>query len=254
MGKDGYPIGATNTAFDIVEFLGEEGTAGVTEIADAIGRSKSAVYNQLKTLEHRGFVVQSGREYRIGYRFLTLGVHAKHQSALLRIARRYIDDLASTTNQTVSLLIQQQAFAVYLYQSGVAGDERPPVQEGDFEHLWSFPGGKMFLTYLSEDDRAELLSQDEEQSSTDVAADSTIETMGDRRIASGNRGREQQWQTIAAPVLTMDDAPVGLVEVMGTEDALSGRTSEVEIPGLVLNTVKSIEKELLQEGATTTAD
>lgn len=47
MPADDYPVGSVATTFRIVEALNELGTAGVTELSDAIGVSDSSVHKHL---------------------------------------------------------------------------------------------------------------------------------------------------------------------------------------------------------------
>jgi DNA-binding IclR family transcriptional regulator len=244
MGTQGYPIGATQTALSVIEFLSENGGAGVTEISNALDCSKSTVFNQLRTLEQRGYIVQEETEYKLGYRFLTHGLRVRRGSAIVPVAKNRVDDLAKTTGELVSLVVQQHDVVYHLYQSHDLGDQGVPVEVGEFESLWSSAGGQVISSYLSDEYVAQLSGQQAE-SESQMTAHQKFDSMGDRRIAFSNRERDKVWQTIAAPILTLDDDPIGAIEVIGLGDELSGRASEVEVPGLVLNAVKSIEKNIM---------
>ena len=76
-GTTGKTIQSVGIALEILEELRHRGTAGVTELASAIDRSKSTAHHYVKTLEEYGYVERSGAEYQLGLRLLTLGGQAR---------------------------------------------------------------------------------------------------------------------------------------------------------------------------------
>jgi len=236
MSKQNYPVNATENVLDIIEYLSEVEEAGVTEIADSIELSKSAVYNQLQTLKSWGYVRQECTEYGLGYGFLRHSGRIKRRSQLVQAADDTIRDLADTTEETISLVIPQEEHAVYLQTAGNAS-ERMPVEEGEFKPLPASPSGQAILTYLPEEQQKDILSLWNKEISLDHVR---VESMQKRQIVFC--GTEQNnWLAVAAPVLSLEDDPIGAVEVMGLESELSGRTAEVEIPGLLQNSIQSLE-------------
>jgi len=239
MSKQNYPIGATESALDVIEYLSDAEGAGVTEIANSIGLSKSAVYNQLQTLESRGYVRKEESEYSLGYRFFRHSSRIQRRSELIQIGRKKIKHLADTIEESISLVVHQRAYAVYVRTVGDT-DERLPVKEGEFKPLIASPSGQAILLYLPEERQKGIQNHWDEHMALDQVR---VQSMQNRKIVFCSTEQED-WLGIAAPILSTDDAPLGAIEVMGLETELSGRTAEVEVPGLLQKTIKSIENDL----------
>lgn len=56
-------IGSVEKAFEIVEFVQERGEVGVTEIANALDRSKSSVHHYLTSLVEKGYLERTEQKY-----------------------------------------------------------------------------------------------------------------------------------------------------------------------------------------------
>lgn len=57
----------------MIDALEELGGTGMTDLAEHLDLSKSAVYKHLYTLKERQYVVKDGNDYRLSLQFLTLG-------------------------------------------------------------------------------------------------------------------------------------------------------------------------------------
>lgn len=164
----------------------------------------------------------------------------------MAVAQDVVDTLAETTDQLVSLVVPQQRFVYHLYQARGKTNQPLPIQVGEFESLWSCASGNVILSYLSSERIVEMREETVERDLPEIS-DLEFDSMGDRRISFGVRERNRSWQTIAAPILTMEDRSIGALEVIGSRNDFSGRASEIEIPGLILNAVKGIEKDLISQ-------
>jgi len=239
MSKQNHPVQATESALDVIEYLSDVERAGVTEISNSVELSKSAVYNQLQTLKSRGYVRKDGSDYSLGYRLLQHSNRIQHRSELIQAGEEKIQHLADTIEQPVSLVIHQRAYTVYLLTvDGTNG--RVPVEEGEFKPLLGSPSGQAILPYLPEGRQENIRDQWDEQITPDHVR---VESMQNRDIVFCSE--EQGGRLgIAAPILSINEDPFGAVEITGSESELSGRTAEVEIPGLLQNSIKSIENGL----------
>lgn len=245
MTNKGYPIKATETTLEIVELLSEHGRKGVTNIANELGLSKSAVFNQLKTLEQRGYVVQKGQKYELGFRCLTHGVRTRRRSPIFQIGVDLVDDLAGTTETVVSLVVPVNSDGVHLYVTGKQADA-VDIVAGTYEPLSTFAAGQAILSQMTPERRNELLKDVESTTANSIDRDEfEFQSIRSRQVAFGNREHDRVWRTIAAPIVSAEQQPLGAVEVMCPEEQFTGRTSEVETPGLLFNVVKSIENDLL---------
>lgn len=239
MSKQNHPVHATESALDVIEYLSDVEGAGVTEISNSVELSKSAVYNQLQTLKSRGYIRKTGSEYSLGYRLLQHSNRIQRRSELIQVGKERIQHLADTIEQSISLVINQRTYVVYLL--AVDGtNERVPVEEGEFKPLLSSPSGQAILPYLPEERQENIRDRWDEQISPDQVR---VESMQNRDIVFCSE-EQGDWLGIAAPILSIDGDPLGAVEVTGSESELSGRTAEVEIPGLLQTSIKSIENDL----------
>lgn len=100
-------IKTTRTVFTIIERIQEMGGAGVTEIADSLGMSKSTVHRHLATLEDMEYVVKDGDQYRISLKFLDHAYHAKQELELTDSVGPLLEQLAEETDEVAWLSVPE---------------------------------------------------------------------------------------------------------------------------------------------------
>jgi len=110
-----HPVGATATTFRVVDALRASQPAGVTELADRLDLSKSAVHNHLATLEALDLAVNDDGTYRLGLRFLDYGTSVRDELPLVGTGRGAVDSLAAQSGATASLVVPEFGHAVYAY-------------------------------------------------------------------------------------------------------------------------------------------
>ncbi|WP_082146831.1 helix-turn-helix domain-containing protein [Halostagnicola sp. A56] len=66
-------VKSDQTLFTIIEALDHLGQAGVTDLANYTGKSKSSVHKHLKTLDKGHYVVKDRGQYRLSFKFLHFG-------------------------------------------------------------------------------------------------------------------------------------------------------------------------------------
>lgn len=140
-----HPVRATETTLTIIEELNYLGSAGITELADRIGITKSAVHNHLSTLQEHGYVKKSDNKYQIGLKFLDIGGNAKSRNELYRTAKSTIEKLEIQTNAMFRLLTEDEGRGVILYQSERSRSVSEKSHIGQRPPLHSTAGGKAIL-------------------------------------------------------------------------------------------------------------
>ncbi|WP_170984725.1 IclR family transcriptional regulator [Roseomonas sp. AR75] len=113
----GDGLQAVTMAFRILEFLAEQrGGVGVTQLARALGTTKSRVHRHLRTLVEAGYIVQSPEteKYRVGSRLVTLGRAVAENFDLAAIARDEMRSLRDMLGQSVVISRADSAGAVVL--------------------------------------------------------------------------------------------------------------------------------------------
>ena len=107
-----YPVGSVRTTARIVRALEDNREAGVTELADELDISKASVHNHLTTLERLGVVVSDAGRYRLGLRFLDIGIGVRDGMVLHQVPRPEVAGLAQSTRDHTSSVVPSHNEAV----------------------------------------------------------------------------------------------------------------------------------------------
>ncbi|WP_049985983.1 IclR family transcriptional regulator [Halobellus rufus] len=246
-----YPVGATHTTGRIVSALEGGREAGVTELAGELGISKASVHNHLVTLERLGVVVSTDGRYRLGLRFLDIGMSVRDGMPLYAVAREETKGIAESTGESSALVIEEHGEAVY------ADVERPErnggrIRLGSRHPLHASAAGKLILAYRSR----ETVDEYVETRGLDRFTDRTIQSRADLRDElrsirdrglSFDRGEySEDMRAVAAPIRREDrsEALAGALSVLGPAERLSGKRLEEDLPGIILSAAKRVELDL----------
>jgi DNA-binding IclR family transcriptional regulator len=228
-------IKAARTTFEVIEALQRLDGAGVTELAEYLGRSTTGVHKHLTTLRELGYVVQEGTTYSLGLKFLLLGRYVQEQETLYTLVRDEIDNLSDITRMTVSLVVQEGDEAVHVYVSrgdATTADATVRVQEGDRAAMTDCVAGKAMLAYTEQEG--------------DVGADlrGELDEIRSQQLAIGQEPAFDGVWSVAVPILDTDDRPLGAVNVAGT-DNFSRKRVEQHTAGQMFDTVNSIRNQFV---------
>jgi IclR family pca regulon transcriptional regulator len=136
---------------------------GITELAKALGLSRSTSHRYVSTLARLGYLDQNAqtRKYRLGPRVLDLGFAAINSMELRQISAPYLQQLADDTGHTVNMAVLDGTDIVYIERCRTS---QPGQREIDLNlHVGSrLPAyctsmGKVLLAYLERERQAELL-------------------------------------------------------------------------------------------------
>jgi DNA-binding IclR family transcriptional regulator len=116
------------------------------DLAAAIGLSKPATFNLLKTLEVEGLVAKdSAARYRLTWGVYELGSAVVRSASLTRVSRIHLDRLADETGEAVLLAILDERTVLYV-DRGQAGDSFAMVANvGRRSPLHTNASGKVLL-------------------------------------------------------------------------------------------------------------
>lgn len=123
-----------------------EGIVNLNEIAAQLGLSRSTVHRLAATLvEHRYLDFARNLGYTLGPKLLELGYLAGRQLSLPRLARTYLEDLATSSGDTVHLAVRDGTQALYLDK--IAGRRRVEISSriGERQPLRSTGIGKALI-------------------------------------------------------------------------------------------------------------
>jgi len=240
-------IGAVDTLFDITEFLAENGPAGVTEVANATGRSKSTIHGHLLTLERRRYVVKTDSGYRIGHRFLTIGGAVIPRSGLYHIAKPELEGLADETGESVQLGVEEHGIGYYLHQSRGKNAVRTDSVVGTERHLHSTSFGKVILAYLPDERVDEIIDRHglpKHTANTITDRDellSELAAIRERGYAFDDSEQIDGIRCVAVPIRTDDGAIRGAISLSGPRKRMRAERFREEIPDLLSDAARIIE-------------
>jgi DNA-binding IclR family transcriptional regulator len=255
------------TGFRIVEELARGERLGVTELTQRTGIAKSSVYKHLDTLRALGYVTKDDGKYSLSLRWFETGLHIRDHQDVLALARAELDQLASRTGETVSLVVEEDGDAVYLYQAG-GSDTDAPLSEGERMPAPLSVGAKAMFAYRPTQEIEAMLDRN------DIDSDRTeflqeLETLSDQRIVirrdnplqgtfsagafEGHRhvvGHDEPYRNLhsaAVPIRDPDEYAVAAIEVSGNESSLYGRRLEEEIAELLVSAERTVEAAFIQQ-------
>lgn len=152
-------IKSDETLFALIEALRTTGGAGVTELAERVGRSKSTVHGHLTSLQNHGFAVRDGDQYRLGLAFFDYGQDARGSLDIYHSGMRAVDQLEQTTGEMAWLITHQGGQAMYVYGRGGKNDININTILGTWVHMHCNSGGKAILAHLPPDEVDEIIDR-----------------------------------------------------------------------------------------------
>ena len=120
MSNDPQRDDSKSTILAIISLLDKHGTVGVSEVADHLDIAKSTAHYHLNMLSENDFVIKDDVKYKLGTKFLGIGIQTRRRIPLFRAAKEEIHQLGSKTNELVILSIEERGFGVYLHKSSNA--------------------------------------------------------------------------------------------------------------------------------------
>ncbi|GAB6174126.1 IclR family transcriptional regulator [Paradesulfitobacterium aromaticivorans] len=140
-------------------FSVNEPELGISEISTKLGMYKSTVHRILKTLEERGFVIQSlqNQKYRLGFRLFDLGYAVVSGLEVRDVALPLMRELSANTRETITLNIVDNNERVCIEKVESTEAVRNFVQIGGRNPLWLAGSGKLLLAHLSGEETERII-------------------------------------------------------------------------------------------------
>jgi DNA-binding IclR family transcriptional regulator len=153
-------VQAVDHAIDILECLAATGGAvGVSELARQSGLSKATVYHLLATLEARRLVIREpdSASYRLGWALYEMGLRVARGTAVSRVARPFLDRLASETGESVLLGVLDAGSVLYLERGDAPSGFHMVAAAGIRSPLHATASGKLLLAFADEEEVEQYL-------------------------------------------------------------------------------------------------
>lgn len=237
MSKDDR-IGATKTAFEILDVVHESQGATAAKLIDATGLSRGGVYKHLRTLVDVGALRNHDGSYVLGPKFAEYGAETADSHALHDQTEK-IDELSRSLNAPTNLWLKDDERCRCVYTTGAADREGYPRARGDSEPLTESPPGKAMLARMPPERRRKLIGTHNEDLMLQV------ETLRERQLMEEPLVFAPDWVSIATPVLDPSDGPVAAIETVIPSERASSIDVKNNVRGLLTETANRMRVEML---------
>lgn len=206
---------------------------GVTEIATALGMSKSAVHRILLSFRNKNLLEldPDSRKYSLGPTLLGLGAKYLGQLDIRRMAAPELTALSRMTNETATLSVRSGDQRVYIDQVTPDREVLMSVQLGMAHPLHAGASSKAFLAFLPPDEIDGYLSGTLHQVTSRTVTD--VRKLRRELVAIRQRGwaqslgeRQAGAGSVAAPVFDARGVPVAVVSVCGPAERMAGEIDD----------------------------
>jgi len=254
-------IQSAENAFSIIQYLHEEGTATLSEIANHVGLSKGSVHIYIETLIHLDVLTKENDEYRVGLKLLEFGGEAQARREIYFASKPELQNLYEETGHTAQVAVEEHEDLVFLDRFNADVSAGPGSQVGPQGHIhrprvgtrshFHTPAlGKAILAHLSERKVELILSKHglpeitEHSITTRDALREELSQIREQGYAVNDEEVENNYKGIARPIMVNDDVR-GSISVSGPKTDLS--LKEEPIHDLLQSAVDRIEIKLAVE-------
>jgi DNA-binding IclR family transcriptional regulator len=193
------------------------------ELASRTGLNRSTAWRLLATLDAHGLVEHDpvSQRYTVGYAIVQIAAAGDHE-ALVRRARPALQRLANSTGETASLAVAKRFELVYVDQVE-APQVMAPNWLGRPAPLHATSSGKAFLAWLTDEERAALLSSTRLKRFTPTTItrradlEAELAEVRERGYSVCAGELEQNLWGVSAAVLDARARPVAIISIWGPE-------------------------------------
>lgn len=235
------------TLIAITESIKRRGSAGVTELAKELGLAKSTVHSHLSTAEYHGFVVKEDGQYRIGLRFLDLGIHARDNKGIYAVAKSKVQELAEESRERAWCEVEENGLGVFICEAVGERTVNTDARIGKRMPLHCHAGGKAMLAYFPEDrrraviDRHGLEGRTKHTITDEDELEAELEAVRERGFAVNREESILGIHSVAAPVRDNRGEVLGAVSVTGAANRMPESRITGDISEMVLAAANEIE-------------
>lgn len=222
---------AVKSAFRVLEIFEllskyKSGLA-IKDISEKLNIPQSSTSNLVKTLYDSGYITQGeSKKYILGVRLIQLGTIAMESFDISVAAKPILKKLVDKIQETVFLAIRSHHEVVYIVKIDSNRSVSTSAQPGYRKPLYSTGLGKVFLAFMPEEERNEILSNVELvpiTSHTITDKDLLIRQLEQTKVQGysiDDEEGEEGLYCIAAPVWTLDRNIEAAISVAGAKERM----------------------------------
>ena len=248
-------VQAVSLTLQVLETLAFGGRpCGVTELAEALGTTKTRVFRHLRTLSRLGYVVQDPvtERYGVGVRLAELGGAVARQLDLLGISRRPMRRLRDALGFTV-ILSKVDSHGVYVIDQ-IDGTSwlMLGIVIGTRLSLYASAQGKLVLAFAAPDRLEQVIAAGLKPQTPHTITDPgslrrEIQAVRERSWAVAPGETVSGVNTLATPLFGRDRELVATLAILGSVDDLPVRPSRTCVEQLQA-AAKEVSGKLAERG------
>lgn len=230
MGQEGNQDGTVGKALDVLDMVALAGKP--VRFSDLLAQSrypKATLYRFLQTLTNQSMLSYDADRgtYALGVRLVRLAHAAWTQSSLAPLARRYLDELALETGETIHLAQMDQGQVLYVDKRNAAKPIEMFSSAGKVGPAYCTGVGKAMLAFMPQDAVEAAISRQSFHRFTATTLDSPAKLRAELqeiRACGHAFDREEHEAGIiccAAPILSRNGRVLGALSMTST----TGRTT-----------------------------
>lgn len=222
----------------------------LTELCSKTQLPKGTVSRMLSALLVHGYVMQNieNKHYCLTMRLFEIGCRVVGGANILSIARPYLENLSTVTQDTVHLVSRDNDEVVYLYKEDVTSSiVRMSSCVGSRNPMYCTGVGKSILAYIPEEEVAAIWNRTEiiqHTPNTITTLDRLLDELAEVRrsgFAIDDVEHEIGVRCIAAPILDFHNVPIAAISISAHSDSLTDQKIREYSP-LLIETAKNISR------------
>lgn len=221
--QDGKIIQSVAKAMQLLDLLAEaHGPVGLAEISQQTGWPKSTVHGLLSTMRDYSVIAQDEQgRYMLGIRLFEYGCTLSSSWGILDTAKPFIQHISKETGQTVFLSILDRGEVITLDHADSRIGLDIMAEVGCRLPIHCTSQGKLFLSYMQEQEREALLSRHplEEYTSHTITTRQALEKELVRIRTAGYATENGEYKTglrsVAAPIFDNDGNVCYAIGIIG---------------------------------------
>lgn len=244
---------AIQRAYDILQYLGDQGDAGATlkDITDKIELPKSTAHDIIQTLLHLGLIEgnkYNDKKYTLGLATFSLGMkYSKNNKSFVSICSKYLNPLADKFNRTGFVGVLDGITTIYVYKYMGRDAKLATCQIGTRHECYTTSLGKALVSFLDDNIRQEVVDKIEFKPKTDFTIKTKedflkeIEKVKKTGYSIDDKENETMMICFGAPIF---DNTNKVIAAISLSDIKSDTYTNEEIGGAIKEAAEKISREL----------
>ncbi len=238
-----YLVPAVLKAFDIIEYISNNGQVSLSGICKGLNLPKTTAYQIITTLYDRGYLIDGAEKgtMTLSFRFLGLGNRVLVGEDLRTEAQPVLEKLMNHVKQTCHLGVLEDHHAVYLAKAFYQGSPVVNSWVGKRLNLQTTAMGRVLLAWRDENDILGILKRNppiQKTPKTILDPEEYIKTLPlvrSRGWAEENGENVIGLRCVAAPVRNISGEVIAAIGISG----LSAEITDERLPEFAENLLKA---------------